>query len=77
MTMKKEPKLQILKAGGHTMGTWKGKPIKPVQSEAHQTIENNEEEPMLPVILDEPETDTKKKPSHEGANEDILMPTQY
>jgi hypothetical protein len=71
--MKSEAKLQILKAGGHTYGTWKGKPIKPTQSEAHQTIENNEEEPMLPVILDDPAPDTKKKPTC-TENEDVLMP---
>lgn len=72
--MKSEAKLQILKAGGHTYGTWKAKPIKPVQSEAHQRIENNEEEPMLPVILDDPMTDTKK-PSADDNGPEILMPT--
>lgn len=72
--MKSEAKLQILRAGGHTMGTWRGKPVKVTQTEAHQTIANNEEEPMLPVILDDLAPDTKKKPSPEGANEDILMP---
>ena len=72
--MKSESKLQILKAGGHTYGTWKGKAIKPAQSEAHQTIENNEEEePMMPVLLDDPKTDTKKKPTG-TENEDVLMP---
>jgi hypothetical protein len=72
--MKSEAKLQILKAGGHTYGTWKGKPIKPTQSEAHQTIENNEEAPMLPILLDDPKTDPKK-PSADDNGPEILMPT--
>lgn len=72
--MKSESKLQILKAGGHTYGTWKGKAIKPAQSEAHQTIENNEEEePMMPVLLDDPEPDTKKLPTGTD-DEDKLLP---
>ncbi len=58
------------------MGRWRGAPVKSTKTEAHQTIENNEEEPMLPVILDDPKTDTKK-PSADDNGPEILMPTQY
>ena len=72
--MKKAPQLQILKGGGHTMGTWKGAPVKANKGKAPRTIENNEEEPMLPILLDDPAPDTKKKATG-TENEDILMPT--
>ena len=72
--MKKAPQLQILKGGGHTMGTWKGAPVKATEGKAPRTIANNEEEPMLPILLDDPAPDTKKKATG-TENEDILMPT--
>ena len=79
MTMEKKVTFNVFKASGHTMGTWKGAPIKakapqPTKGEVYQVTEDelqNNEEPMLPVILD----DIDKKPSTDDSGPEILMPT--
>lgn len=80
--MKKEVTFHVLK-GGHSMGRWKGAPVKaPAKSKGEvyqvteEEVQTNEEEPMMPVILDDPKTDTKK-PSTDDNGPEILMPTQY
>lgn len=65
--MSKELTFHVLK-GGHTFGKWYGDPIPAKQREVCQV----NEEPMLPVILDDPNPDKKKPVTDE--NEDILMP---
>lgn len=74
--MKKEVTFHVLK-GGHSMGRWKGDPVKAKAKKTvtdEEEVQTNEEEPMMPVILDDPKTDTKK-PSTDDNGPEILMPT--
>ena len=50
------------------------KPTKKKKEDDEPQI--NEEEPMLPILLDDPAPDTKKKATG-TENEDILMPTSF
>jgi len=71
--MKGKITFNVFKGVGHTFGTWKGDPIsaKP-KADVSQTIEVNEEEPMLPIVLEDPKPDKKKPSDDEGP--EILMP---
>ena len=71
--MERKVTFNVFKGGGHTFGTWKGDPIS-AKSKTEDLQQETNEEPMLPIILEDPKNPDKKKPSDEGENEDILMP---
>lgn len=85
MTMKKEPTFHVLK-GGHSIGTWKGDPVKaPAKSKGEvyqvteEEVQTNEEEPLMPPVLTDVTPDvagsvTAKKKTEAEDDEDKLMP---
>ena len=78
--MKKEVTFHVLK-GGHSMGRWKGDPVKAKAKKTvtDEEIQNNEEEPLMPPVLTDVTPDvagsvTAKKKTEADEDEDKLMP---